>query len=139
MKQILVVDDDSTIREFVQHVLRKEGYDVTVMHDGEQVLTYLQTGAIPDLVLSDLHMPNVCGFKLTQTIKANAATRQVPVIVMSSHSDPQAYSAVFGAGAEDFLVKPFNRVNLLTAVNNHLKPEHRVTHASVATVREAFI
>ncbi len=139
MKQILIVDDDATIREFAQHVLRKEGYDTTVMNDGEQALTYLQTGAIPDLVLSDLHMPNVCGFKLTQTLKDNAATREVPVIVMSSHSDPKAYSAVFGAGAADFLVKPFNRTNLLTAVNNHLKPEHRVTLASVATVREASI
>jgi CheY-like chemotaxis protein len=139
MKQILIVDDDSTIREYAQHVLRKEGYEVTVAHDGEQALTYLQTGAVPDLILTDLHMPKTCGFKLTQSVRSAAATRLVPIVVMSSHNDPKAYSAVFSAGAADFLVKPFNRAGLLTSVNNHLKPELRVTHQSVATVREAFI
>ena len=139
MKQILVVDDDSTIREYARHVLRKEGYEVTVAHDGEQALTFLKAGALPDLVLTDLHMPKTCGFKLTETLRANEATRHVPIVVMSSQNDPKAYSAVFGAGAADFLVKPFSRAGLLTSINNHLKPELRVTHQSVATVREAHI
>ena len=139
MKQILIVDDDSTIREFAQHVLRKEGHDVTVAVDGEQALAHLQGGMVPDLILTDLHMPKVCGFKLTQTVRSIEATRHVPIVVMSSHNDPKAYSAVFGAGAADFLIKPFNRANLLTSVNNHLKPEYRVTLDSVATVREAHI
>lgn len=139
MKRILVVDDDATIREYALHILRKEGHDVTVVENGELAVALLQTGFIPDLVLTDLHMPKVCGYGLTQAVKGNEMTRAVPVVVMSSHNDPKAFSAVFGAGAADFLIKPFNRASFLTAVNNHLKPVNRVMDNSPKTVREAHI
>lgn len=107
MKKILVVDDKPSISKLIVQFLSKS-FDVETKEDGLQALSWLQSGNIPDMVLTDLQMPNLDGIEFISRLKESGFFRDIPVIVLSSRDSSNDRIQCLKLGAEDYLTKPFN-------------------------------
>ncbi len=105
--KVLLVDDDPIMRELAYEKLNAANYQVSMAENGAAALTILKRDGA-DLVISDLEMPVMDGFELTQTIRADRAIAQTPVIVITASDHADAVDRAFGAGATSFLAKPIN-------------------------------
>jgi CheY-like chemotaxis protein len=105
---VLVVDDDDSIREVLAEVLRDEGYDVVCASNGEQALTELRDHGHPDLMLLDLMMPVMSGWELLELLQSSADLSRIPVVVVSAMNAP---------GACEHLAKPIDLDRLLATVS----------------------
>lgn len=117
---ILVVDDDVDIARFVQLNLRLEGYRVRVAHDGEAGLAAI-ADELPDLVLVDVMMPKVDGIELTRRLRADPRTSTLPVIMLTAKTVTSDKVLGLSAGADDYMVKPFDTLELVARVNSTLR------------------
>jgi len=116
---ILVIDDDSAILEMATELLASDGYRAVAAVGGEEGLT--QARAVnPDLILLDYHMPRMDGLAVIQRLKANAATRRIPVVALTSGSAEQA-NELSRAGCVAFIPKPFSPAEFLGAVAEFVK------------------
>jgi CheY-like chemotaxis protein len=116
-KSILVVDDSLPTREIESDILKSEGYRVDTAADGVEALSLAKANRY-DLVCTDLNMPQMDGFMLTDNIKKNDELSGIPVIVISSRSDEEDQKRAAMLGASRYIVKnSFNNHNLLTAVH----------------------
>jgi CheY-like chemotaxis protein len=104
---ILFVDDDAIMREFATVHLATEKAEVATAGDGLEALAAIAAHR-PDIVLLDLEMPNLDGFETLARLRADPATRDLPVIVVTGREDASAIDRAFDAGATSFLVKPIN-------------------------------
>ena len=119
-QSILVVDDALTIRELQRSILERAGYDVRVAADGIHALTNLSE-APSDLVLTDIEMPNMDGFALTEAIRAHPTLANIPVLILSSRSSTADRQRGLDAGADGYIQKSgFDEASLLSAVNRLL-------------------
>jgi two-component system KDP operon response regulator KdpE len=116
-KRILVVDDEPEITLVLRSGLTKHGYDVRVANEGEAALELFQAWT-PDLVVTDLSMPNMNGLKLCQRLRAISP---VPIIVLSVKSDETAKVEALDLGADDYVTKPFGMGELLARVRAALR------------------
>jgi adenylate cyclase len=118
--RILVVDDQRTNVELMADLLRQRGYDVLTALDGKQALQTVHAEPL-DLVVSDIMMPNIDGYELCRSVRANAETALLPIVLVTS-LDPQA-ERIKGieAGADDFLSKPVNWTELFARVRSLLR------------------
>ena len=117
--RILIVDDELDNRELLQIVLRWEGFETSTAGSGEDALAQVAAHA-PDLVLLDLMMPGLDGCEVTLQLKANLATRHIPVLIISAMDDRDTRIRVLGAGAVDFIAKPIDRFDLCQRVRSVL-------------------
>ena len=106
MAHILVVDDEAPIREVLEGMLEILGHQVTLAGNGIEALACFDDGTY-DLVLSDVMMPDMNGFDLLAELQLRTQGR-VPVVILSSHDDPDDVEAAIFAGAFDYLCKPFD-------------------------------
>jgi len=116
-KRILVVDDEPEITLVLRSGLAKHGYDVRVANEGEAALELFQAWT-PDLVVTDLSMPNLNGLKLCQRLRA---TSTVPIIVLSVRNDEGTKVEALDTGADDYVTKPFGMSELLARVRATLR------------------
>src|SRR3989449_4575163 len=116
--RILWADDNVDMREYVRRLL-SEHYSVTEVSDGAKALAAALVSP-PDLVLTDVMMPVLDGFGLLRELRADARTRTIPVILLSARAGEEAAVEGLGAGADDYLVKPFSARELLARVRTHL-------------------
>lgn len=105
MAEILIVDDDASVRETLQAHLERMGHDVTAAEDGVQATQRFDQGDY-DLIVSDVMMPEMNGFDLLNTLQSRIIDR-VPFIILSSHDDREGIKAALFAGAFDYILKPF--------------------------------
>jgi CheY-like chemotaxis protein len=105
--RILFVDDDPILREFASVNLSSEHASIETAQDGVAALEAIRQSA-PDIVLLDLEMPNLDGFAVLDALRGDAATRDLPVIVVTGREDIEAVDRAFAAGATSFVVKPLN-------------------------------
>ena len=117
--RILIVEDEPGLAEVLGLHLTAAGFETTVCHDGLAALYELER-ASPTLVLLDLHLPQVSGFRLIQLLKQRADAPRVPVMVITALSFPEAEEAV-RAGADDFITKPFMPDEVVTRVERLLE------------------
>lgn len=117
---ILVVDDDSVIRELLRMHLASADFVVRIAEDGEDALTQILSNT-PDLIITDISMPRMDGFELLETVRARPTTAFVPIILLSQHSDVSIFRRGMELGADDFLAKPVKRQDLLNSVTARLK------------------
>jgi len=117
---ILVVDDDRMNRDLLQVMLSAEGFVVVTAASGEEALAAIAIRP-PDLILLDVLMPGMNGHEVTRRVKGNLATKNIPVIMVTALDDRDARLFGLGAGAEDFLTKPLDRVELCMRVRNMLR------------------
>ena len=106
-----MVDDDARSRNLLEIVLTIEGYGVVSAESGAQALALIEQQS-PDAVLLDFLMPGMDGPELCARIRGLPLQRRLPLIVLSGMDDPQARQAAREAGADDFIVKPFDRADL---------------------------
>lgn len=117
---ILVVDDDSVIRELLRMHLASADFVVRIAEDGEDALAQILSNA-PDLIITDISMPRMDGFELLETVRARPTTAFIPIILLSQHSDVTIFRRGMELGADDFLAKPVKRQDLLNSVAARLK------------------
>lgn len=117
---VLAVDDQELMRDLLERLLRVEGYNVLTAASGASALSIVQEQPV-DLVLLDMMMPGMSGIEVLQQLKANPATRDLPVIVISADSDIDRVVTCIHLGAEDYIVKPYNAVVLNARVSTSIE------------------
>ena len=114
-RTILIVDDERHNRQLLEVILASEGYAVLTATNGDDALAMIATQP-PDLVLLDVMMPGMDGYRVTARIKAGPATSHIPVILLTALDDRNSRIHGLAAGAEAFLTKPVNRAELCERV-----------------------
>ncbi len=117
---ILLVDDEAQNCKLLEALLKPEGYATISASSGSEALMIIARKA-PDLILLDVMMPNMDGYALATILKADPATSNIPIILVTALHDRSARLAGLDAGAEDFLSKPIDRAELWLRVRNLLR------------------
>jgi DNA-binding response OmpR family regulator len=117
MSKILVVDDDSHIRELVRVFLRNEGFEVIEAADGTEALSWLDAAKV-DLAVIDIMMPKMDGWELCQELKASF---DIPVLMLTAKGETSQKLKGFQLGTDDYLVKPFEPLEMVARVKALLK------------------
>ena len=116
-QRILVVDDSVTTRTLEKNVLESAGYTVQLAVNGQQALGLIAAGDLPDLIISDVVMPRLDGFGLTQQVKGDARTANIPVILVTSLDSAQDKTRGIEVGADAYIIKQhFDQNNLLETI-----------------------
>jgi two-component system KDP operon response regulator KdpE len=116
-RRILVVDDETQITRVLRTSLSAHGYSIRSAGDGDEALRVMKEW-IPDLVITDLGMPNMTGLELCRHIRANS---QLPIIVLSVREQERMKIEALDAGADDYVTKPFSMNELLARVRAALR------------------
>ncbi len=116
---ILVVDDTPHNLHFLSHTLTEKGYKVRSVMNGQMALTVAQAAEL-DLILLDIKMPDIDGYEVCQQLKANAATRAIPIIFLSALDEVLDKVKAFKVGGIDYITKPFQLEEVLARVENQL-------------------
>jgi signal transduction histidine kinase len=120
MKSILVIDDASFILESTRTLLNFEGYDVITAKDGVEGLE-MAVNKKPDLILCDISMPRLDGYGVLKAIRENPLTARIPFIFLTAFTERQNIRIGMQLGADDFLVKPYSRDELITSIDAQLQ------------------
>jgi two-component system sensor histidine kinase/response regulator len=131
---ILVADDQAANRELLEELLTAQGNKVITVPDGAAAIEELSRTQV-DLVLLDVMMPRLNGFEACQRIKNNPATYLIPVVLVTALSDKQDRIEGIKAGADDFLTRPVDRIELLTRVRSLLALKHRTDELEKRTAQ----
>lgn len=115
-KTILIVDDSPTMTMSVKSSLKMSGFVVETAGDGVQALNKLKAGLKPDLIITDINMPNMGGLELIKSIKALPAFRFVPILTLTTESDATKRNEGKRLGATGWLVKPISGPDLIKVV-----------------------
>src|SRR6059058_4470592 len=129
---ILVVDDDPDIARFVEVNLRSAGYDVAVAADGEEALTRASS-LRPDLVLLDVMMPRIDGFEVAQRLRKNPQTANTSIIMLTAKALSADKVTGLQSGADDYIIKPFDPIELLARVKGTLRRAKEMRNLSPLT------
>jgi serine/threonine-protein kinase PpkA len=117
---ILVVDDDPVILDYIRLHLATADFDVRVAGSAAEAFVAI-SNEIPDLILSDISMPNIDGFDFLARLRADPATEKIPFIFLTQHTDVDVMRRGMQLGANDFLSKPIRRTELLNAISGRMK------------------
>ena len=113
--KILTVDDSRTIRDMLKLALQQEGFEVVQAVDGQHGLEVLEESE-PQVIITDINMPKLDGFGFIEGVRASERWRGVPILVLTTESDPEKKKRAKNAGATGWIVKPFNAQKLVDAV-----------------------
>jgi two-component system chemotaxis response regulator CheY len=119
-KQILVVDDSVTMRQMVGFTLTSAGFEVVEARDGQEAVAKLNGGARPNLVITDLNMPNMDGLSLIRAVRAMPAFKFTPLLMLTTESEESKKKEGQAAGATGWIVKPFNPEQMMKIVQKVL-------------------
>jgi DNA-binding NarL/FixJ family response regulator len=125
-KRLLVVDDEAKLLRAVAVTLREEGYEVTTARSGAEALVRVNQ-SVPDLVISDIRMPGMDGYKLARALRSNARTGLIPIIFLTAKDEREDRIAGFRTGVDAYLTKPFDPEELLAVVANILNRVERTS------------
>ncbi|KAA9007973.1 response regulator [Histidinibacterium aquaticum] len=113
--KVLAIDDSRTIRELLRACLENAGFDVTTGEDGVDGTTKFPEVS-PDVVITDINMPNMDGFGVIDTIRRGEVNRSVPILVLTTESAPELKARAREAGATGWIVKPFDDASLVSVL-----------------------
>ncbi len=117
---ILVADDEPSILLSLQVLLQKAGFLVRIARDGEEAMAALEE-SMPNLILLDAMMPKRDGFDVCQTIRANPAYKDLPIIMLTAKSRDVEREKGMALGATDYITKPFSTRDLVSTVRKYLE------------------
>ncbi|WP_455930642.1 EAL domain-containing response regulator [Pseudomonas fluorescens] len=117
---LLIVDDEPQVRKLLETLLQHEGYQTLTASSGEEALQ-LVAQQPPDLILLDIMMPGMDGYEVASQLKGNAATANIPIIMLTALSESEARISGLETGAEEFLSKPVEHIELWLRVRNLLR------------------
>jgi DNA-binding response OmpR family regulator len=118
--RVVVVDDDKEVQEIVTFALRRNGFEVAVAGNGQQLQDMLAVQT-PDLIILDVMMPGLDGYQIFGSLRKNPATQQVPVIIMTAHAEDIYERISIDLGAAVHLIKPFHPLELVERVQALLR------------------
>lgn len=120
MPRILVVEDEDSLSNLLQYNLQKEGFDAVIAGDGEEALVQVDE-RLPDLIILDWMLPKVAGVEVCRRLRANADTRNVPIIMLTARGEEADRIRGLDTGADDYITKPFSMTELLARVRAVLR------------------
>jgi len=122
--QILIIDDEQTMRLLLKDFLEKNGYDAVVAKDGKEALEWLE-GHLPSLIICDIQMPNMDGYEFLKKVRQRGFTKHTPIVMLSGSSEKSKDRiACYQLGAQDYLIKPFSPIELNELIKKNLDPIH---------------
>jgi len=124
---LLVVDDTPVNLQLLSKILTKQGYFATTASSGPTALNTVQTKP-PDLILLDVMMPDMDGYEVCKQLKAEARTRDIPIIFLSASHQTQDKVKAFAVGGVDYITKPFQSAEVWARVETHLALRHLQKH-----------
>ena len=116
--RILLVEDNADLRAYLTRLLRQDGWTVLAVPDAGSAL---EAARRADLVLSDVMMPGVDGLELVRRLRGAVATARVPIVLLTARAGPESAAEGLRAGADDYVVKPFDPTELLARVRVHVE------------------
>lgn len=131
---LFVIDDCQTMQMFLQRMLSRQ-FTVTTLSSGEEAIQQLQSGSDVDLILMDMDMNGMSGFETLRTIREGGYS--MPIIMLSGISDSNQRVACLEAGANDYLMKPFNPKELMVRINAILKISQSIASPPMAAATVA--
>jgi len=121
MPKILLVEDNELNRDMLSRRLIRRGYEVVIAIDGQQGVD-LAGSVTPDLILMDMSLPVIDGWEATRRIKANEATKNIPVIALTAHAMSGDREQAMAAGCDDYDIKPIDLARLLPKIEKFAGP-----------------
>ncbi len=118
-KNILIVEDEESLLKLESILLTSKGYNVEGVRDGQSALDSM-ANMKPDLVLLDIMIPEIDGFEVCRQIKANEATRHIPVIILSAKKSKESLIMAEQAGADWYITKPFKSAMVIETIQRFL-------------------
>lgn len=115
IKRVMIVDDSATVRQVLQMTLAQAGYEIIEAVDGEDALKLFPESNI-DMLVTDLNMPNVDGIDLIKQVRKNKGNRFMPIVMLTTESQPERKKQGKEAGASGWITKPFKPEQLLSIV-----------------------
>ena len=134
--RILIVDDEPVNLQVLINHLGIEGYDVLIATNGPEALKIIEDSGAPDLVLLDIMMPQMSGFEVCRIIRRKYSSHELPVVIITARKRTDDIIAGIEAGANDYLLKPFDRQELLARVRNLLILKHAVREQRELSILE---
>jgi DNA-binding response OmpR family regulator len=129
MGQILVVEDDRDIAELIGHYLERAGHAVTQVGSGPDALARARD-RVPDVLILDLMLPGLDGFEVCRAMRADPATADVPIIMLTARAEEADRVSGLELGADDYVTKPFSPKELVARVNAQLRRRQRAGETS---------
>ncbi len=117
---IMVVDDLESHLKAIGNTLMNADYDITLAFNGKRAID-IAKNALPDLILLDIMMPDITGFDVIKELKSHQATKDIPVIFLTSQKESEYILQGFALGAVDYIIKPANKEETIARVNTHLE------------------
>lgn len=122
MAKILLVEDDRIVSRLIENLLHRKGHIVSTIADGRSASAYINSNAgSPDVVLLDLMLPFVDGFELLYLIRKDPHWQNIPVIMLTSKGQEKNIVRAFELGANDYILKPFNREEVAIRIRRQIK------------------
>lgn len=118
-KKILIVDDSSTVLLLEKMILSRGPYDVVSARDGQEGLEKAEAER-PDLILMDVIMPRMDGFEACRRLREREATRDIPVIMVSTRGELESVENGYESGCSDYVMKPIDGFELLSKIRSYL-------------------
>jgi len=118
-ESILIVDDEPTIRELISYALNDAGFTAVHANDAEQAMNGIEK-TLPNLILMDWTLPGISGLELSRSLRQFNKTRDIPILMVSAHSEDVDRLEGFKAGVDDYIIKPFSTKNLIKRVKTLL-------------------
>lgn len=122
MAKVLVVDDEPNIVLSLEFLMEQAGFAVVTAEDGEQALARVNDSQ-PDLLLLDISLPGMSGFDVLERLRSEAATAQLPIIMLTAHGRDVEREKGMALGADDYITKPFSTQSLVEKVKALLSEE----------------
>jgi signal transduction histidine kinase/DNA-binding response OmpR family regulator len=116
--RLLIIEDEPDLRSYLTRLFTKDGYAVEAVADAETALTLLESHP-PDLVITDVMLPGQSGLDVLTALRQDEQMARLPVVVLTARADAESTIAAFAAGADDFVIKPFNSAELMARVRAH--------------------
>lgn len=118
---VLIIEDDQIISGLLEHILTRRGYKVHVAGDGRAASSMIEELEPPQLILLDVMLPFLDGFELLQQIRLKKKWGEIPIIMLTSKGQEKDIVRAFDAGANDYIVKPFQPEELVARVRRFIK------------------
>ncbi len=136
MEKILVIDDDAKMRKHMTTLLASEGYQTSEARNGREGVEMIKKEP-PDLVLCDITMPEMNGHRVLESLRSDSGTAHLPFIFLTGWGEREDLRTGMNLGADDYLVKPVEPAELLTAVKARLRRRQQAGAGRVSTVADA--
>lgn len=126
-KSLLIIDDEPSTSKVLEHFLRKD-FQVVTKSDGMEGMAWLEEGYKVDMIIADLNMPNLNGKEFVRVVRASNLYSDIPIIILSGTDESSERIQCLNLGADDFMLKPFNPMEVVAKVNAILRRINRYSY-----------